>query len=72
MPPGMDRLLRPGGELEVEQLDRIAREIFLGWVSEAMTEAAEEGAILIEMRFGAGWAAWPDLMPQLREAERLT
>ncbi len=53
-------------------LDRIARESFVEWVSEAMHEAAREGAVLVEIRFGAGWALWPDLMPKFREAELLT
>ena len=37
-----------------------------------MVEAASDGAILVEMRFGAGWVMWQDLMPMFREAELLT
>ena len=56
---------------EVVELDRTAQETFVEWVSEAMLEAAGEGALLVEMRFGAGWVMWPDLMSRFREAERL-
>ena len=57
---------------EVPGLDRVARESFVEWVSEAMVEAAREGAVLVEMRFGASWVLWPDFLPRFREAEGLT
>ena len=72
IPAGIPRFEANGGGPQVVDLDRIARESFVEWVSEAMHEAAREGAVLVEIRFGAGWALWPDLMPKFREAELLT
>ena len=70
MPPGMPRLEAIKGELEVPDLDRIAKRHFVQWVADAMYDAAREGVILVEIRFGAEWMKWPDLMPGFREAER--
>ena len=72
LPAGMARLEVMKGELEVTDLDRIAQERFVEWVAEAMSDAARDGAVLVEVRFGAGWVSWPDLMPGFREAERRT
>ena len=72
MPAGMTRLEAIKGELEIMDLDRLGREHFVEWVADAMCDAAEDGATLVEIRFGAGWAMWPDLIPKFREAERLT
>ena len=71
MPPGMARLEAIKGELEVTDLDRIAKRNFVEWVADAMYDAAREGAVLVEVRFGAEWVKWPDLIPRFREAERL-
>lgn len=60
------------GRPELEVHDQVAKELFVEWVADAMQEAAWGGAILIEIRFGGGWANWPDLMPRFREAERRT
>lgn len=68
----MARLEAIKGELEVTDLDRIAQESFVEWVAEAMSDAARDGAVLVEVRFGAGWVTWDDFMPGFREAERLT
>ena len=70
MPPGMARLEAIKGELEVADLDRLAKCNFVEWVASAMCDAAREGAVLVEVRFGAEWVKWPDLMPRFREAER--
>ncbi|MDE2715762.1 MAG: hypothetical protein OXI33_01955 [Chloroflexota bacterium] len=55
----------------MKDLDSLARENFVEWVSDAMSEAVQEGAVLIEIRFGAEWVKWPDLMSKFREAENL-
>ena len=52
-------------------LDRIAKCNFVEWVANTMYDAAREGAVLVEVRFGAEWVKWLDLMPRFREAERL-
>ena len=72
MPAGMTRLQALGGGIEVMDLDRVARENFVEWVADAMQGAAQDGTILLEIRFGSGWATWPDLMSRFREAELLT
>lgn len=72
MPTGMTRLQALGGGLEVMDLDRIARENFVEWVADAMQGAAKDGTLLLEVRFGSGWATWPSLMSGFREAELLT
>ena len=71
IPPGIERLEALSGYLEVNDLDRLAREYFVEWVSDAMNEAVHDGAVLIEIRFGAEWVKWPDLMSKFREAEDL-
>ncbi len=72
MPAGIRRLEAIKGDLEVRDLDRLARENFVEWLTDAMREAAQDDAVLVEVRFGEGWVMWPDLMPGFREAERLT
>ena len=67
----MARLEAIKGELEVTDLDRIAKCNFVEWVANTMYDAAREGAVLVEVRFGAEWVKWLDLMPRFREAERL-
>ena len=71
MPAGITRLEAIKGDLEVLELDRLARRNFVEWLADAMREAAQDGAVLVEVRFGAGWVMWADLMPRFREAERL-
>ena len=70
MPPGMPRLEAIKGELEVDDLVRLAKDHFVQWSADAMYDAAREGAILVEVRLGAEWVKWPELMPRFREAER--
>ena len=60
------------GQPEADGHDQVAKELFVEWVADAMQGAALDGAILIEIRFGGGWAMWPDLMSRFREAERIT
>ena len=42
---------------------------FVAWLTDAMLDAAEEGTILFEMRFGFGWSLRPGFMARFREAE---
>ena len=70
MPPGMPRLEAIKGELEVDDLVRLAKDHFVQWSADAMYDAAREGAVLVEVRLGAEWVKWPELMPRFREAER--
>ena len=72
VPAGIQRLEAISSAIEFPEVNQIARGSFVEWVSEAMHEAAREGAVLVEIRFGAGWVLWPDLMPKFREAELLT
>ena len=44
-------------------------EIFFEWLTEAMREAATDGAVLVEVRFGAKWGMRPRLMSLFRDAE---
>ena len=70
MPPGMPRLEAIKGELEVDDLVTLAKDHFVQWSADAMYDAAREGAVLVEVRLGAEWVKWPELMPRFREAER--
>jgi adenosine deaminase len=53
----------------VDSLDA-QRDVFVERVSDAIREAAADGAILAEVRFGAATSFRPDFMPLFREAER--
>lgn len=70
-PAGVARLEAMKGGLDVAELDWLAKNTFVEWVAETMLDAAREGAVLVEIRFGSGWATWPDLMSKFREAEGL-
>jgi hypothetical protein len=70
MPAGMARLEAIKGELEVTELERLAKDNFVEWVADAMRAGARDDAVVVEMRFGADWVKWPDLMPKFRDAER--
>ena len=72
MPVGIARLEAINSGLEVTELDRLAKEYFVEWLADAMREAGQDAAVLVEVRFGAGWVMWPDLIPRFREADRLT
>ena len=74
-PPGMPRLERAfsvlASPLDNERLDALNSEeaIFVEWLTEALRKAAADGAILIEVRFGAKWGMRPGFMSLFREAE---
>lgn len=70
-PPGIPRLTRmaPPPRPETEALDA-APENFIARVADLLEEAAADGAILVEVRFGGTTILRPDFMPLFREAER--
>lgn len=77
LPEGMDRfdlllteksVLDPEFEPDqIEDLDDDAN--FVAWLADAMLDAAEEGTVLFEMRFGFGWSLRPGFMSRFQEAE---
>ena len=74
VPPGMPRLLALGDD---RQLDRAAADAldalpgyFVACVAGLLEEGAAEGALLIEVTFGAATVLMPDFMALFREAER--
>ncbi len=77
LPEGMDRfdlLLGAksglGREFEPDQIETLNHDAnFVAWLTDAMLDAAEEGTILFEMRFGFGWSLRPGFMSRFREAE---
>lgn len=71
VPPGMPRLITMAvpTPAEVEALDA-APENFVARVADLLAEAAADGAILVEIRFGGLSVLRPDFMPLFREAER--
>lgn len=71
LPPGMPRLMRMAvpPRPETEALDAVP-ENFIARVADLLEEAAADGAILVEIRFGGTTILRPDFMPLFREAER--
>lgn len=71
LPPGMPRLVKmaPLPQPETEALDA-APENFIARVADLLEEAAADGAILVEVRFGGTTILRPDFMTLFREAER--
>ena len=72
VPPGMERLRQAFLDgLDNEQLLPLNDddEIFFEWLTEAMQEAATDGAVLVEIRFGAKWGMRPGFMSLFRDAE---
>ena len=45
------------------ELDRLARENFVGWLADALREDVQDGA---------GWAMWLNIVPRFQMAEQLT
>jgi adenosine deaminase len=75
-PPGMPRLARwaadrTRSDAEVDALDADP-ENFIARVEDVLDEAAADGAVYVEVRFGAGTISRPDFMPLFREAEHRT
>ena len=72
LPPGMPRLERLNGDLDTTELDGLAVDYvhFVAWVTAMLEDAAREGAVLVEVRFGAGTGLGPRHMSLFREAER--
>jgi adenosine deaminase len=76
VPPGMGRLKRLGAKGGrafpphfVDALDA-QPELFIGRVVDLLTEAAGDGAVLVEVTFGAATILIPDFMALFREAEQ--
>jgi adenosine deaminase len=69
-PPGIARLRRLG-EIVPTPPDVYANaEYFVAWVEDALEEAAADGAVLVEVRFGKAEVLRPGFMALFREAER--
>jgi adenosine deaminase len=73
-PPGLDRqggVYEPDDELDLTGVQRSHPDTFVARVADVLSEAAADGAVLAEVRFGPTDAPpWPELMPLFREAER--
>lgn len=71
-PPGMGRLdaiYEPDATLDLNGASDANLEDFIARIVDVLEEAAADGAILAEVRFGAG-LSHPDFMSLFREAER--
>lgn len=73
-PPGIGRLggiYDPDNNLDLAGVQAGDHEAFIARVVDVLEEAAADGAVLAEVRFGLADAPrWPELMPLFREAER--
>jgi adenosine deaminase len=73
-PPGLDRLggvYAPDDDLDLTGIQRNHPDTFVARVGDVLSEAAADGAVLAEVRFGPADAPpWPAPMPLFREAER--
>ena len=71
--PGWPRLVQGfavlSGDDELDALD-LDDEIFMEWLEEGLREVAAQGAVLVEVRFGARWGLRPGFMSLFREIER--
>ena len=74
VPPGagrLDAMYRPDGTLGVDRSMDEDRELLIARVTDILEEAAADGAVYVEVRFGADrLVALPDFMALFREAER--
>ena len=72
LPPGMPRLARLDGDLDMAALRPVAVSYvhFLEYTTATMREAARDGTVLLEIRVGVGAGLGPDHMALFREAER--
>jgi len=74
-PPGESRLARmyrPDADLDLGGVPADEPESIIAKIVDALKEGAADGAVLVEIRFGAGDLAFlhPDFMALFREAER--
>jgi len=69
-PPGSARLRRLGEIQPTPQDSYDHAEHFIAWVEDALEEAAADGAVLVEVRFGKEEVLRPGFMALFREAER--
>ena len=59
-----------GSELDPDQFEVLNDDAnFVVWLTGAMLDAAHDGAVLIEVRFGAGYSLRSGFMSRFREAE---
>ena len=72
LPPGMPRLARLDGDLDMAALRPVAVSYvhFVEYTTATMREAARDGAVLLEIRVGVGAGLGPDHMALFRESER--
>ena len=72
VPPGMPRLDRMNGGLPVEALESLDDDddLFIARVAAILQQAAADGAVLVEVRFGGLTILRPGMMALFREAER--
>jgi adenosine deaminase len=74
-PPGEGRLggmYRPDAQLDLDGVPADDPEYMIAKIADALEEGAADGAVLVELRFGAGGLALlrPDFMALFRAAER--
>ena len=64
LPPGMPRLARLNGDLDTAALHALAVSYvhFVEYTTAIMRDAASDGAVLLEIRFGVGAGLGPDPM----------
>ena len=72
VPPGMPRLRRLAQVRPVARESDAEPENFIDSVEDLLEEAAEDGAVLVEARFGSETVLRPNFMELFREAERRT
>ena len=71
LPPGVTRINRLNGELDTSELHRLAANYvhFESWLAALFADAAQQGAVLVEVRFGVGDGLGPQHMRLFRRAE---
>lgn len=71
LPPGVARIDRLNGDLDIAELHPLAANYvhFESWLAALFTEAAQQGAVLVEVRFGVGDGLGPQHMRLFRRAE---
>lgn len=74
LPPGLPRHARMGGELAAGELEPMddEDETFVWRVADTLADAAAEGAVMAEVRFGAATVLRSRFMALFREAESRT
>jgi adenosine deaminase len=72
VPPGIERLGWMNGEFDISGLEELDAqpEYFIARIQEILEEAAADGAVLVEVRFGALTVLYPHFMVLFREAEQ--